>query len=214
MSRSNDFLSYDRAGPYQFLCTGFNAVYQFLFLICFQSSRIESKIDRYAWMYYEPYGSTVSLVPLKNVGLCDDPKNCYWETPSKQQLNVANSIHNDKYELKTNGTLIIKNINSNDNGIYHFHKQNKSQHLVSKALLNLHGAPFRTLWLEYWPNVLGGILAMASIFALYGVGILIDKYRYRAPDEIYLNEQRGTIPPLVIQQDHDYSNTHTNQGII
>jgi len=58
-----------------------------------------------------------------------------------------------KYFISLNGTLTITNIQSSDNGIYHFFKMNNSNWIVSKALLNLHGAPFDSIWLEYWPNV-------------------------------------------------------------
>ncbi len=111
-------------------------------------------MSSYPWMYFKPYGSNVNLEPLFNETQCNDQLQCYWLLPDKQQLNYSNrgSIK-ERYSISSNGVLTIVNIQPGDNGIYHFFKMNNSGWVVSKALLNVHGAPFDSLWLEYWPNV-------------------------------------------------------------
>jgi len=112
-------------------------------------------MSQYKWMYFKPYGSTVNLEPLFNNTQCTTQSQCYWLLPNKNgRLDYPlNESRTSKYSILSNGTLIIVNIQSSDNGIYHFFMMNNSNWIVSKALLNLHGAPFDTLWLEYWPNV-------------------------------------------------------------
>lgn len=107
----------------------------------------------YKWMYFKPYGSTVNLEPLFNNTQCLSQSQCYWLLPDKHtRVNYPGNV-TSKYSISTNGILTIDNIQPSDNGIYHFFKMNDSNWIVSKALLNLHGAPFESLWLEYWPNV-------------------------------------------------------------
>ncbi len=111
---------------------------------------------QYKWMYFKPYGTTVNLEPLFNNTQCISQSQCYWLLPDKTtRINYpANSSSlTSKYSISSNGILTVVNIQPSDNGIYHFFKTNNSNWIVSKALLNLHGAPFDSLWLEYWPNV-------------------------------------------------------------
>jgi len=110
---------------------------------------------QYKWMYFKPYGSTVNLEPLFNNTECTTQAQCYWLLPNKYtRLNYPiNQSITSKYFISPNGTLTIINIQSTDNGIYHFFIMNNSNWIVSKSLLNLHGAPFDSIWLEYWPNV-------------------------------------------------------------
>jgi hypothetical protein len=106
-------------------------------------------------MYFESYGNTVHLEPLFNSTQCNNQSQCYWLLPDKYtRLNypLSGDILS-KYSIGPDGILKIINIQSNDNGIYHFFKMNNTNWIVSKALLNLHGPPFASLWLEYWPNV-------------------------------------------------------------
>jgi len=106
-------------------------------------------------MYHQPYGSIVNLEPLFNNTECTTQSECYWLLPDKHtRLNYPlNGSITAKYSIGSDGILTIVNIQPTDNGIYHFFKKNDSNWIVSKALLNLHGAPFASLWLEYWPNV-------------------------------------------------------------
>jgi len=106
-------------------------------------------------MYFKPYGSTVNLEPLFNDTQCTAQSQCYWLLPDKY-TSLYYPINGNaimKYKISSNGILTINNIQSNDNGIYHFFRMNNSKWIVSKALLNLHGPPFDSVWLEYWPNV-------------------------------------------------------------
>lgn len=105
-------------------------------------------------MYHKPYGTNVNLEPLFDYSECTLQSECRWRLPNKTELKypIDESL-TSKYSIALNGTLTIINIQSSDNGIYHFFMMNNSKQIVSKALLNLHGAPFDTIWLEYWPNV-------------------------------------------------------------
>ncbi|CAF1329728.1 unnamed protein product [Rotaria sordida] len=152
-------------------------------------------------MYFMPYGNTVHLEPLFNDTECIGPSSCYWLLPDKIErlyypLTETKPL---KYSMSSNGTLTIVNIQPSDNGIYHFFTMNNSDWIVSKALLNLHGAPFDSLWSEYWPNVVGGLVAMAAVFITFGLIMLADKYRYR-PSSIlsthHISKRPGTVQPL------------------
>ena len=121
-------------------------------------------IEHYKWMYFKPYGSTVHLEPLFNDTQCLARSQCYWLLPDRQTrltFPLAGGS-TSKYALSSNGTLTIVDIQSSDNGIYHFFRMNQSQWIVSKSLLNLRGAPFASTWLEYWPNV-SSILAYVHV---------------------------------------------------
>ena len=106
-------------------------------------------------MYFKRYGSTVNLEPLFDGIQCIDQAECYWLLPDKQTClkYPYNDSRTSKYSMAFNGTLTIVNIQSSDNGVYHFFIMNNSNRMVSKSLLNLRGAPFDSLWSEYWPNV-------------------------------------------------------------
>ena len=108
----------------------------------------------YKWMYFKPYGSTVNLEPLFNDTQCTNQSQCYWLLPNNDRLNYPTTgSMTSKHSIASNGILTIINIQPSDNGIYHFFRMNNSDWIVSKSLLNLRGAPFESLWLEYWPNV-------------------------------------------------------------
>jgi hypothetical protein len=123
-------------------------------------------------MYYKPYGSTINLEPLFNDTQCTTESQCYWLLPDKHtRLNYPiNGSTTSKYSILSNGTLIIVNIQPSDNGIYHFFRMNNSNWIVSKALLNLHGAPFDSLWLEYWPNVRYLLRYKFDFYIVYDIG--------------------------------------------
>ncbi|CAF4187173.1 unnamed protein product [Rotaria sp. Silwood2] len=155
----------------------------------------------YKWMYFKPYGSTVNLEPLLNNTECIGPSSCYWLLPDKVKrlFYLSNETTASRYSISSNGTLTIVNIQPNDNGIYHFFAANNSDWIVSKSLLNLHGAPFDSLWLEYWPNVVGGLVAMAAVFITFGLIMLADKYRYRSPSSLstrHISKRPGTVEPM------------------
>ncbi|CAF0991882.1 unnamed protein product [Adineta steineri] len=143
-------------------------------------------MEQYKWMYFKPYGSTVNLEPLFNNTQCIRESECYWLLPDKHtRVNYpVNKTLTAKYSIASNGILTIVDIQANDNGIYHFFKMNNSNWIVSKALLNLHGAPFDSVWLEYWPNVVGGLVAMAAVLITFGLILLANKYRYRPPSTL------------------------------
>lgn len=106
-------------------------------------------------MYHLPYGSTVHLQPLFNQTECRTSSQCYWllsDGFTRINYPFVEKI-DSKYSFASNGTLTIRNIQSDDNGIYHFFRLNQSKWIVSKAFLNLHGAPFPSVWAQYWPNV-------------------------------------------------------------
>ncbi len=86
---------------------------------------------------------------------CDVQPQCYWRLlDGHTRLNyLISGSTASRYLISPNGTLTIVNITPSDNGIYHFFRMNNSNWIVSKSLLNLHGAPFDSLWSEYWPNV-------------------------------------------------------------
>jgi len=132
-----------------------------------------SQVPEYKWMYHKPYGSTVELEPLFNQTNCNSQTECYWLLPDKITKYSYSSKENipQKYSISPNGILIIKDIQSSDNGIYHFFQKNNSQWVVSKALLNLHGAPYPTVWSEYWPNVIETISIVKS-FCFFFVFLL------------------------------------------
>ncbi|CAF1464286.1 unnamed protein product [Rotaria magnacalcarata] len=162
---------------------------------------VHGAMSQYKWMYFQPYGSTVNLEPLFNYTECTGQSQCYWSLPNKftRLVYPLNSSTTSKYSIASNGILTIINIQPSDNGIYHFFKLNNSEWIVSKSLLNLHGAPFESLWLEYWPNVVGGLVAMAAVFISFGLIMFADKYRYRSPkteSTRRMSQRPGTVAPL------------------
>ena len=125
-------------------------------------------------MYHKPYGTTVHLEPLFNKTQCFPQSQCYWLLPDKhtQIYYPVNASASSKYTISSNGILTIVDIQASDNGIYHFFQLENNKWIVSKALLNLHGAPFATLWLEYWPNVIEFCVfsTLKSICFLFDIG--------------------------------------------
>lgn len=116
-------------------------------------------------MYHQPYGSTVHLEPLFNQTICNNQTPCHWLLPDKtiKYHYPSNERPPAKYSIASNGTLTIENIQSSDNGIYHFFRKNDANWTVSKAILNLRGAPYRSIWLEYWPNVTSSLDSQKKI---------------------------------------------------
>ena len=140
---------------------------QIFFVIILISERIErisSIAEPFKWMHYKPYGTTVYLEPLFNDTICKQSSDCYWLLPNRTRLNYPLNI--ERFTISPNGTLTIIGIQPIDNGIYHFFRRNSSDWIVSKALLNIHGAPFDSLWLEYWPNVSCSRLSIRYLFVI------------------------------------------------
>ncbi|CAF1041827.1 unnamed protein product [Adineta ricciae] len=176
----------------------------FLLLLSFIENGFCAKVE-YKWMYHKPYGTTVHLEPLFNKTQCFPQSQCYWLLPDKhtQIYYPVNASSSSRYTISSNGVLTIVDIQASDNGIYHFFQLENNKWIVSKALLNLHGAPFATLWLEYWPNVVGGLVAMSAVLITFALILLADKYRYRphsTSSTQRLSKRPGTVEPIVIEQ--------------
>lgn len=122
------------------------------FLLLFFVENSKSNLEPYKWMFHKPYGTDVQLEPLFHSSTCrSSPLECFWLLPNKTRIEFPFS--NEKFFFDSNGTLKIFKIHPTDNGIYHFHQKQRGQWLISKSMLNLHGAPFPSIWAEYWPNV-------------------------------------------------------------
>lgn len=126
----------------------------FLVLICLKSVLT---ID-YPWMYYLQYGKDVTLKPLfqnKTVSVSID--SCKWLTP--QNVQITESI--SRFILdKASCELTIQNNQKDTNGIYHCII---NEIYISKAMLNVHGAPKETLIQEYTPNIIAGFSTAACL---------------------------------------------------
>lgn len=111
-----------------------------------------------------PYGRTVRLKPLyRNKSERVVVKSCKWTTPNSQILVPdAGIIDPNRYRIdKTKCELVIYNIQKDTNGIYH---AIVNDIYISKAMLNVHGAPKRSLYEEYYPNVIAGLTTAAGIY--------------------------------------------------
>ena len=134
-----------------------------LFVIL-QLSRVAFQID-YPWMYYIPYGQTVILKPLYRNKSAEDVivTRCKWTTPHGLEL-LPDNYNYDQYRYKIDKIkceLTIYDIQKDTNGIYHatvndFH--------ISKAMLNVHGAPKKSAYEEWKPNLIAGFSAFGGFF--------------------------------------------------
>ena len=116
----------------------------------------------YPWMYYLPYGNTVTLKPLfKNRSEVINIESCRWITP--KQVELIPDVYNFdiyRYRLfKSTCELTIFNIQKDTNGIYHCIV---NEMYVSKAMLNVHGAPKESIYEEFKPNLIAGLITAAS----------------------------------------------------
>jgi hypothetical protein len=113
----------------------------------------------YPWMYYLPYGETVILKPLfKNESEVISIDSCKWLTP-KQLIITADSTNYDieRYKLDAEKCeLTIFNNQHDTNGVYHCIV---NDFYISKAMLNVHGAPKATVLEEFTPNLIAGFAA-------------------------------------------------------
>ena len=98
-------------------------------------------IVKFPWMYYLPYGETVTLKPLfeneteaANLTI----KSCRWRTPRGIDLmpDIIN-FDSERYILdKQSCELTIINNQRDTNGVYHCII---NEFYISKAMLNVHG---------------------------------------------------------------------------
>ena len=125
------------------------------FFILLQLSRLTYQID-YPWMYYLPYGQTVVLKPLyRNQNETVIVKSCKWTTPKQVDLLPDNYNYDQfRYRIdKVKCELTIYDIQKDTNGIYHC---TVNDFFISKAMLNVHGAPKNSAWEEWRPNIIAG----------------------------------------------------------
>ncbi len=117
----------------------------------------------YPWMYYLPYGKDVTLKPLfRNKSEKIIIKTCKWVLPNNVELipDVYISDEN-RYKLTNyNCELTIRNIQKDTDGIYHCYINGYKY--ISKAMLNVHGAPKATLLEEFTPNLIAGFSTFAG----------------------------------------------------
>jgi hypothetical protein len=107
-------------------------------------------------MYYEPYGTTVTLKPIKqNKTLQWFIRDCKWTTPNNVELTANSVNHNSKryYIEQSTCELTITDIQKDTNGIYHCTVNNQ---YISKAMLNYHGPPPKDFLDEYKWNLVAG----------------------------------------------------------
>lgn len=126
----------------------------FLFTCCFGVSL--SQVYYYPWMYYLPYGEEVTLKPLyRNKSEVGEIVHCKWTTPKNVDLNpdLLNYDTNRFYIEKSSCELTIFDNQKDTNGVYHC---TVNHFFISKAMLNVHGAPKESLLEEYTPNLIAG----------------------------------------------------------
>ena len=132
-----------------------------VFVIFLAADSVLSTVN-YPWMYYLPYGNTVTLKPLfKNRTEIESFDVCKWTTPNKIDL-IADVYTYDIYRYrldKQTCELTIFNIQKDTNGVYHCTVNEK---YISKAMLNVHGAPKNSLYEEFRPNIIAGFTAAAG----------------------------------------------------
>jgi hypothetical protein len=118
----------------------------------------------YPWMYYVPYGLSVTLKPLfRNESEFVTIRSCKWTTP--HHVDLYPDMYNydvNRYSIdKARCELTIYNIQKNTNGVYHCVI---NDYLISKAMLNVHGAPKASLLEEYTPNLIAGFSTFGGFF--------------------------------------------------
>ncbi|CAF0705592.1 unnamed protein product [Brachionus calyciflorus] len=136
----------------------------------------------YPWMYYLPYGEDVTLKPLyRNKTEKIVVKSCKWVTPNKAIIDMDNfNYDTDRYYLdKAKCELTVFNNQKDTNGIYHCIV---NQLFISKAMLNVHGAPKDSLYEEYKPNIIAGFTTAGAIITFFAITCTISKFRYKLPD--------------------------------
>ncbi len=134
-----------------------------IFIVLFILKICKASID-YPWMYHLSYGKTVTLKPLfQNESEKILIKTCKWITPNNVEI-IPNVYNPDikRYRLvKSKCELTIINNQKDTNGIYHCVINDK---YISKAMLNVHGAPKNTLLEEFTPNLIAGFTTAGGFF--------------------------------------------------
>ena len=122
----------------------------FALLLCHSCQAFE-----YPWMYFKKYGEDVVLTPLfENKSEVVMIKTCKWITPNNVVLIPNYMLDSNRYKIeKSSCELTITNIQKDTNGIYHCSINDK---YISKAMLNVHGAPKNSLLEEFTPNLIAG----------------------------------------------------------
>lgn len=120
-------------------------------------------VIEFPWMYYLPYGKTVTLKPLfQNETEKILIKTCKWITPNNVEIIPdVYMIDKSRYSIvKSKCELTINNIQKDTNGVYHCNINDK---YISKAMLNVHGAPKASLLEEFTPNLIAGFSTFGGI---------------------------------------------------
>ena len=118
----------------------------------------------FPWMYYLPYGNIVTLRPLfRNSSEKITITSCKWTTPKQIDFYPDNPTYDQlRYKIdKRTCELTIYNIQKDTNGIYHC---TINDFYISKAMLNVHGAPKASLLEEYTPNLIAGFSTAGGCF--------------------------------------------------
>jgi hypothetical protein len=128
-----------------------------------------TQAEYYPWMYYLPYGNTVVLKPLfknQTEGETIVVNSCKWITPTMTIITPQSyNLEENKYFLnETNCHLRISNIQKDTNGVYHCII---NEFYVSKALLNVHGAPKNSPIEEYIPNLIAAFSTAIGLHILF-----------------------------------------------
>ena len=131
------------------------SVVSILFLVIIKFEDVRSQVN-YPWMYYLPYGETVVLKPLyRNESESVIVNSCKWTTPKQVDL-LPDSYNFDQFRYKIDKVkceLTIYDIQKDTNGIYHC---TVNDFYISKAMLNVHGAPKNSLLEQWTPNLIAG----------------------------------------------------------
>jgi len=117
----------------------------------------------YPWMYYLQYGNNVTLKPLfQNQSEKIIIKTCKWVLPNNVELIPDVYIPDEnRYKIvKYKCELTIRNIQEDTNGVYHCYINDNKY--ISKAMLNVHGAPKASLLEEFTPNLISGFSTFAG----------------------------------------------------
>ena len=129
-------------------------------------SKVSFQIDNYPWMYYEPYGQTVVLKPLyRNQSEEVIVTKCKWTTPKQIDL-LPDNYNYDQYRYKIDKIkceLTIYDIQKDTNGVYH---ATVNDFYISKAMLNVHGAPKSSAFEEWKPNIIAGLSTFGGFVIL------------------------------------------------
>ena len=162
-----------------------NQIICLIFIVVFQLESLNA--IHFPWMYYLPYGETVTLKPLfRNSSEEIEIKSCKWTTP--KNLDIIPGTYNydlDRFRLdKIKCELTIYDIQKDTNGIYHCTINDIH---ISKAMLNVHGAPKKSDLEQYTPNLIAGFSTAGSIIALFAFSCALYHFRYKEINHSNLN---------------------------